>query len=246
MKRLFLSFTVFVICLAGIGQAPSSFNYQFIVHRVSDEILPASAISCKISILAGSIYDTAVYSEKHNVRTNTLGLVTLAIGNGTDKTGSLSSINWSAGNYFLKIEIDTGSGINYKNISTTQILSVPVTLSSNTADSTSPNVVTDQIFINRKYAGTFLDYRQTGPKNFYGPNLIWIKTSLEKTFGKISAYSKKCAFSVGDRLYLRRIYYVPGGISGYWVYQIENDSSINYRMTEYQYDHKVPVETWFK
>jgi len=90
-----------------------------------------------------------------------------------------------------------------------------------------------------------MDYRHTGPESFAGPNIIWIKTSMDNTFGKISAYGKKCDFSPGDRLYIRRIYYTPGGVFGYWEYQIENDSSIYYKVSEFQHDNEVSITTWF-
>ncbi len=104
----------------------------------------------------------------------------------------------------------------------------------------------DELFITRKFAGIYEEYRHTGPDTFSGPNLIWIKTSMDKTLGKISAYGKKCDFSIGDRLYLKRTFYDLGGVSGYWEYDIENDSSQYYRVTEYQYDHKVFIQSWFK
>jgi hypothetical protein len=100
----------------------------------------------------------------------------------------------------------------------------------------------DKIFKTRRYVGVFIDYRQTGPKNFGEPNLIWIKTNMDGIFGKISAYSKDCRFTAGDRLFVRKIYYSPGGISGYWIYQIESsDTSVTYRLTEFQYDKKKSV-----
>jgi len=34
--------------------------------------------------------------------------------------------------------------------------------------------------------------------------------------------------------------------SGYWIYQIENDSSTYYRLSEFQYDKKVYIETLFR
>jgi len=246
MKRLLSSFILLLVCLMGTGQVPKSFSYQFIVRNKADDIIAESAISCKISILAGSINDTAIYSERHNVRTDKLGSVTLDVGNGTNKTGNFSDIEWGALKYFLKIEIDTTGGTNYKNIGITQILNIAETIPSKNNTKAAQPVTREKLFISRKYAGTFLDYRQTGPDSYNGPNLIWIKTSLEKSFGKISAYGKKCEFSVGDKLYFRRMYYSPGGISGFWVYQIENYSTVNYRMTEYQYDRKVPAESWFK
>jgi hypothetical protein len=91
-----------------------------------------------------------------------------------------------------------------------------------------------------------VDYRQTGPDTYNGPNIIWVKTSMDEIFGKISAYGKKCKFLVGDKLYIKRTFLSPGGVSGYWVYRIENDSSVYYRVTDFQHDRKVFVETWFK
>ncbi len=102
----------------------------------------------------------------------------------------------------------------------------------------------DNMFITRKYIGTFVDYRLTGPQTFGGPHLIWIKTSMDSTFGKISAYGRKCEFTPGEKLYLRRTYYSPG-VFGYWVYQVENDSSVFYRASEFQYDSKVLVQNWY-
>ena len=102
-----------------------------------------------------------------------------------------------------------------------------------------------QLSITRKYAGIFMDYRHTSPESFSGINIIWIKTSMDSVYGKISAYGKKCDFSVGDRLYLTRTYYTFGDVSGYWEYHIENDSSIYYRLTEFQHDRKIMVQTWF-
>lgn len=103
----------------------------------------------------------------------------------------------------------------------------------------------DELYITRKYVGAFVEYRHTGPDDLNGPNIIWIKTSLESTYGKISAQGKKCDFIEGDRLYIRRTFYNPGVVSGYWIYYIENDSSVSYRATDFQHDRQVLLETWF-
>ena len=103
----------------------------------------------------------------------------------------------------------------------------------------------DQLIITRRYVGDYIEYRNTDPDDFTGYNLIWIRTTQDSTYGKISAFGKECEFSPGDRLFLRRTYLSPGGISGYWVYRIENDSSVNYKLTEYQHDRKIPVQQWF-
>jgi hypothetical protein len=125
------------------------------------------------------------------------------------------------------------------------LLFIGITIACGTTHRTSSRLKDGTIFITRKYVGQFIDYRHTGPNTFSGPNLIWIKTSMENTFGKISAYGEKCEFSFGDRLYLTRTYYSPGGISAYWVYRIENAATLYYRATEYQNDKKVLTKSWF-
>lgn len=104
----------------------------------------------------------------------------------------------------------------------------------------------DNLIQTRKYVGIFLDFRHTEPERLGDPNLIWIKTTMENNYGKISAYSKECKFTAGERLFIRRIYYEPGGISGYWIYQIESgNGEINYKLSEYQYDKKIMIQTLF-
>lgn len=104
----------------------------------------------------------------------------------------------------------------------------------------------EEIFITRKYVGSFLDFRKTGIETFSEVNLIWIKTSMDSTYGKFSAYGRNCDFRPADRLYITRSYYSPGGISGYWIYRIENNSSVSYRLTDVQYDRKVLAQDLFK
>ena len=107
-------------------------------------------------------------------------------------------------------------------------------------------VTEDNLIMTRKYVGDFIEYRHTGPENYEGPNIIWIKTTMEDQYGKISAYGRKCDFTGGDRLYLRRKFYSPGIVSGYWVYVIENDQSVSYRATDLQHDREVYIRTWFE
>jgi hypothetical protein len=103
-----------------------------------------------------------------------------------------------------------------------------------------------ELIQSRKYVGDFIEYRQSESKRFGDPNLIWIKTTMEDTYGRMSAYSKECKFSVGDRLYIRRVFLMPGGINGYWIFQIESsDELIKYKLSEYQYDKKRSIESWF-
>lgn len=117
-------------------------------------------------------------------------------------------------------------------------------ISCTTSNKSTSVVEEDKLYVTRRYIGDYEDYRLTAPGNFGDPHIIWIKTTQDTTFGKISAYSRECGFNSGDRLYLRRKYVTPG-VFGYWIYQIENDSSVFYRVCEYQNDRKVLVQSWY-
>jgi hypothetical protein len=119
-----------------------------------------------------------------------------------------------------------------------------IVASCSTATKTATEPEEDRLYVTRMYIGDYQDFRHTAPGKFGDPHLIWIKTSRDTTFGKISAYSRECDFKEGDRLYLCRKYVTPG-VYGYWMYQIENDSSVFYRVSEYQNDRKVLVQSWY-
>jgi hypothetical protein len=110
----------------------------------------------------------------------------------------------------------------------------------------SPDITEDDLVITRKYIGNYIDHRITGPENYDGPHIIWIKTSMEDDYGIISAYGRRCDFSEGERLYLRRVFYSPGIVTGYWVYYIENDASVSYRATDLQHDREIYIKSWFE
>ena len=110
MKILLFIFVLLSFSFLGISQVPEPINYQMVIHDETGKVVSNQEVSVKISILAGSIEDAVVYSERHTVTTNQSGLVTIDIGQGTDKTGNFTSIDWYAGKYFLKVELDVTGG----------------------------------------------------------------------------------------------------------------------------------------
>ena len=99
MKRLLLTIILTAVYFAAFGQVKDSFSYQAIVHNNKGEIVKCRYVSIQISILQGDITGEIVYSEKHSGTTNQSGLISLSIGNGTDKTGDMESINWISSGY---------------------------------------------------------------------------------------------------------------------------------------------------
>lgn len=107
------------------AQVPEKFNYQGIARDNTGAPLANQSLGIKISILHNTTVD---YSESHTVTTNNFGLYSLIIGDGTPVFGGMALVDWNAGNKFIKVEIDPAGGINYTDLGTTELLSVPYAL----------------------------------------------------------------------------------------------------------------------
>ncbi|MCX6301428.1 MAG: hypothetical protein NTW82_04530 [Bacteroidia bacterium] len=132
MKKAALSSILMVTCILALSQVPESFNYQVVVRDGStNSPLTDQNVSFRMSILKGNSSGESQYSELHSANTGTLGIVNLVIGNGTDKTGDITTIDWGADTYYLKVEVDKTGGESFFEMGTTQLLSVPYALYAN-------------------------------------------------------------------------------------------------------------------
>ena len=129
MKRHLLSLLVMMLSMAALfAQAPEKMSYQAVVRNTNNTLVTNQSVSARISILQGSVNGTPVYVETHFATTNANGLLTLEVGDGTAVSGSMASINWANGPFYLKSEIDPNGGISYSIEGTQQLLSVPYAL----------------------------------------------------------------------------------------------------------------------
>ncbi len=245
MKRLKLSLLALIFYVSLTGQNPAFLNYQLLVTDSTGAIMRSKEPAFRFSILIDSTSGSVIYTEEHLVRTDVEGMASFTIGYGSEQPGIFESIDWRAADYFMKIEIAAAPGTNYKLLAIFQLLKVPYVTERELKDKSGSQIIEDEIFIIRKYIGKYVDFRHTGPVTYGGPNIIWIKSTMDKVYGKISAYGKRCDFATGDNLYIKRTYMAPGGVTGFWMYQVENDKGIYYTATDFQYDRKVLLETWF-
>jgi hypothetical protein len=111
--------------LNAFTQAPSSFSYQSILRDNQGSVLVNTSVVFRISIISGSENGTSVYSELHSAITNENGLVSLELGNGDIMFGSFNTIDWSTGNYFVRVEVDYNLDSAYDLDYTTKLNSVP-------------------------------------------------------------------------------------------------------------------------
>jgi len=134
MKRLILSLVaVATIALSSFGQAPEGFKYQAVVRDAGNTILNNQAVGMRMTIQQGSIGGTTVYQETFSPTTNAYGLVNLEIGSGTVVSGDFTTIDWSAGPYFIETAVDVTGGTSYAVMGTSQLMSVPYALYAKTS-----------------------------------------------------------------------------------------------------------------
>ena len=125
---LTLLLTTYNLLFTASAQSPNLLSYQAVVRDAGGKLVQNHVVGLKISILQTTATGTVVFSETHSVASNADGLVTVSIGGGTPVSGALASVNWSAGPYFLKTEVDPAGGISYTITGTNQLLSVPYAL----------------------------------------------------------------------------------------------------------------------
>ncbi len=119
---------VFQMSYSAWSQAPQSFKYQAVARDKSGQVLPDQNISLRISILQNTTNGPEIYREIHSVTTSELGLINIEVGHGKAPTGSLSSIEWSTGSHFLRVEMDQAGGTDFELMGVSQLLSVPYAL----------------------------------------------------------------------------------------------------------------------
>jgi hypothetical protein len=123
-----------LITVTSVAQVPQAFSFQGLASNENGSAIADKTISIEVAILQGSATGSPMYKERHLTTTNKNGLYTLSIGIGQTVSGKFNEINWSELPMFLSISIDPAGGTNYKNIGTTQLLSVPYALKAGNAD----------------------------------------------------------------------------------------------------------------
>ena len=108
MKRLLL--LLFFIPFISLAQVPQGVGYQGVATDANGIELVNQSISIRASVLSGSATGTIEWEETHATSTDTFGLFTLTIGQGTNTTNGLQTsfadISWGTNTHFLKIEMD--------------------------------------------------------------------------------------------------------------------------------------------
>ena len=125
----FLLFSIAVgLSIFSFAQAPQLINYQAVIRDATGQVVQNKNVSLRLSIHEKYSVGIMVYEEEHTVTTNDYGLVNLHIGNGVNKTGLLSNVNWGGDVHVLKISVDQNGGSAFEVMGYAQLVSVPYAL----------------------------------------------------------------------------------------------------------------------
>ncbi len=123
MKRHLLSFLL-MLCVITFTQAQftqtQGFNYKALITN-NGNALSNQSVTIRFNILENGT--TSVYQETQSVTTDANGIAKAAIGEGNPLNGNFTNIDWASNIYFLKVEINTGSG--YQDFGTSELKAVP-------------------------------------------------------------------------------------------------------------------------
>ena len=200
MKKLF-TLLAFVFTITTFAQAPQGFNYQATVRNSSGALIVNQNVYFKFNVMLNSQTSVPIFSETHFAPTDDLGQVNLVIGTGTATTGSFSTINWGTGNYYLGIELNTGSG--YVAMGTTQLLSVPYALYANSAGNAQSNGKTS-IFISGDVTNAEAAAQIASEIGIYTEN-VFIQNTTNLTSVDLSALTSIVQMKITDNANLTSV-----------------------------------------
>ena len=144
MKEIILLLTLSFSLLnfANAQTPPNAFNYSAVARNAAGQPIATTTIGIQITILKTSPTGVSQYSENHFVNTDAFGLFNLVIGAGALQSGSMTTIDWSNDNYYLKVGMDAAGGTNFLTMGTTQLLSVPYAMYAKSAGSVNGITIT--------------------------------------------------------------------------------------------------------
>lgn len=124
MKSILL-ILLLLYCHIGLSQSQKGMAFQAVARTSNGVIMPNKLIQIRISILKDTLTEELLYQEIKSVTTSPLGLFTILIGTAEPAKivtiGAFEKINWTAGIYFIRVEIDPENHLQFIRIGQQQI-----------------------------------------------------------------------------------------------------------------------------
>ncbi len=110
MKRHVNQLILLVMCTLVMTPAlwaqTSGVNYQAVARDNSGALITNTNVNLEFEIRQGALPGTLVYAEDAAVTTNSFGLFSLVIGEGTATTSTFDQVDWASDEHYLIIELN--------------------------------------------------------------------------------------------------------------------------------------------
>jgi len=124
MKSILLILCL-LYCQIGLSQNQKGIAFQAVARTSNGVIMPNKLMQIRIGILKDTLTEEFLYQEIKSVTTSPLGLFTILIGSSEPgkivTIGAFEKINWTAGTYFIRVEIDPENHLQFMRIGQQQI-----------------------------------------------------------------------------------------------------------------------------
>ncbi len=112
------------------AQAPQGFTYQAAVRDAQGHAVAGRQVTVRIALVQGTALGTESYVELHQPTTDAAGLFTITVGQGNALINCTmeACVDWAAGPWFLRSQVDPDGGENFILSTTQQLMSVPYAL----------------------------------------------------------------------------------------------------------------------
>ena len=124
MKSILLLLSL-LYCHIVFSQNHKGIAFLAVARTSNGVVMPNKLIQIRISIVKDTLVETLLYQEIKSVTTSPLGLFTILIGTSEPAKivtiGAFEKINWTAGTYFIRVEIDPDNHLQFIRIGQQQI-----------------------------------------------------------------------------------------------------------------------------
>jgi hypothetical protein len=123
--RSILMLLILIYCQIGLSQNQKGIAFQAVARTSNGVIMPNKLIQIRIGILKDTLDEALLYQEIKSVTTSPLGLFAILIGVAEPAKivtiGAFEKINWTAGTYFMRVEIDPENHFQFMRVGQQQI-----------------------------------------------------------------------------------------------------------------------------
>lgn len=108
--------TKMMLCTSSLvmSQIPQAFSYQGLVMDTKGETSINKNVRLKITLVDADTHEKEIYSEMHDIESNSLGMFNIDVGSGVPLTGAFDTTSSEKKAHYVKVEMDTTGESNYQ------------------------------------------------------------------------------------------------------------------------------------